>query len=102
MDCLVEVHDEYEAERAMKAEVDLIGVNNRNLKDFSVSLDTTFRLRDMIPDTIPVVSESGISSREQIEELESRGVCAVLIGESIVKADDRQAKLRELAGISGD
>ncbi len=100
MDCLVEVHDEYEAERAMRAEVDLIGVNNRNLKDFSVSLDTTFRLREMIPGNIPVVSESGISSREQIEELESGGVCAVLIGESIVKAGDRQAKLRELAGIS--
>ena len=100
LDCLVEVHDETEAERALNAGANLIGVNNRNLKDFSVSLDTTFRLREMIPSEIPVVSESGISTADEIKGLEERGICAVLIGESLVKADDRQAKLRELMGTS--
>ncbi len=98
LDCLVEVHDEAEAERALKAEVDLLGVNNRNLKDFSVSLDTTYRIRDMVPSDVPLVSESGISSHKEIEELSRHGVCAVLIGESIVREQDRQKKIRELMG----
>ena len=98
LDCLVEVHNEAEAERALKAQADLIGVNNRNLQDFSVSLDTTFRLRDMIPADIPLVSESGISTHKEIKALEEHGVCAVLIGESLVKATDRQKKLHELMG----
>ncbi len=100
LDCLVEVHHEAEAERAMMAGADLIGVNNRNLKDFSVSLDTTFRLRKMVPADIPLVSESGISTSDEIKRLEENGVCAVLIGESLVKARDRQKKLRELMGIT--
>lgn len=98
LDCLVEVHDEPEAAGAMKAGADLLGVNNRNLKDFSVSLNTTFRLRKMIPSDIPMISESGISSREEIEKLEAHGISAVLIGESLIKADDREAKLRGLLG----
>ena len=97
LDCLVEVHDEAEASRAMKAGADLIGVNNRNLNDFSVSLDTTYRLRQEVPAEIPMVSESGISTADQIRELAGSGICAVLIGESLVKADDRQAKLRNLS-----
>ncbi len=98
LDCLVEVHDEHEAERALKAEVDLIGVNNRNLRDFSVSLDTTFRIREMVPAHVPLVSESGISSDDEVKRLEEHGVCAVLVGESIVKADDRQKKIHQLMG----
>lgn len=99
LDSLVEVHDEAEAIRAMKAGADLLGVNNRNLKDFSVSLDTTYRLRQAVPDDIPLVSESGISTAREIRELANSGICAVLIGESLVKANDRQSKLRELIGI---
>ncbi len=96
LDCLVEVHDEAEAEVALKADADLIGVNNRNLKDFSVSLDTTFRIRNAVPDDVPLVSESGISTAQEIKRLEEHGICAVLIGESLVTARDRQAKLQEL------
>ncbi len=96
LDCLVEVHDEMEAELALKAGADLLGVNNRNLKDFSVSLDTTFRVRNAVPEDVPLVSESGISTAQQIKRLEEHGICAVLIGESLVTAHDRQAKLREL------
>ncbi len=96
LDCLVEVHDETEAEVALKAGADLIGVNNRNLRDFSVSLDTTFRVRNAVHRDIPLVSESGISTAQQIKRLEDHGICAVLIGESLVTAQDRQAKLREL------
>ena len=98
LDCLVEVHHEAEAEQAIRAGADLIGVNNRNLRNFSVSLQTTFRLREFIPRNIPMVSESGISTADEIRRLEESGVCAVLIGESLVKAENRQAKLHELMG----
>ncbi len=99
LDCLIEVHDEAEAEQALHAGADLLGVNNRNLKDFSVSLDTTFRIRHEVPSDIPLVSESGISTAEQIKKLSDAGICAVLIGESLVRAPDRQSKLRELMAI---
>ncbi len=95
MDVLVEIHDEYEAERALSVEADLIGINNRNLKDFSVSIDTTLRLRQIIPAAIPVVSESGIRGRKDIEILVANDVEAVLIGETLVTAQDRKAKLQE-------
>jgi len=99
MDVLVEVHDEKEAERAVSAGSNLIGINNRNLKDFSVSLDTTLRVRRTIPADLPVVSESGIRTRKDIEMLASNNICAVLIGESLVTAEDRKAKLRQLLDI---
>ena len=95
MDCLFEVHDEKEAERAILAGADLIGINNRNLKDFTVSLETTFRVRSMIPPEIPVVSESGIKTGDDIKRLKENHIQAALIGESLVRERDRVSKLRE-------
>ena len=100
MDVLVEVHDERELERALEAGANLLGINNRNLKDFSVSLATTFRLKERVPDGVPVVSESGISSREDILALEEKGIAAALIGEALITAEDRCRKLEELRGIT--
>jgi indole-3-glycerol phosphate synthase len=93
LDCLVEVHDEYEMERALKADAGLIGVNNRNLKDFSVSVDTTFRLKNIVGDAVPLVSESGIAGTDDIMRLLDAGIAAALIGESLVRADDRVEQL---------
>ncbi|MDF1577652.1 MAG: indole-3-glycerol phosphate synthase TrpC [Desulfobulbales bacterium] len=98
MDCLVEVHDEWEAERALEAGSRLIGVNNRDLRDFSVDLDTTLRVKRMIPDQVPVVSESGISGYDDIRKLADGGVTAVLVGETLMRAADRVAALRKLVG----
>lgn len=96
MDCLVEVHDEGELERAMKQKVELLGVNNRNLRDFTVSLETTFRLRSMAPSEIPMVSESGISTPEDMRRLQEAGIVAALIGETLVKSPDRKATIAGL------
>ncbi len=96
MDILVEVHDEEEVEKAMKADSLLIGVNNRNLKDFTMDINTTFRLKKIIPDTIPVVSESGLKNRDDMERLASEGIAAALIGESLMRAGSSGNLLREL------
>ena len=96
---LVEAHDEAEIKMAIKAGARIIGVNNRNLKDFSVDTANSKRLRQMIPGDIIFVSESGISSNEDIKELRDAKVDAVLIGETLMKADDKTAKLKELRRI---
>ncbi len=96
---LVEAHDEAEIKMAIKAGARIIGVNNRNLKDFSVDTANSKRLRQMIPGDIIFVSESGISSNEDIKELRDAKVDAVLIGETLMKADDKKAKLKELRRI---
>ncbi len=96
---LVEAHDEAEIKMAIKAGARIIGVNNRNLKDFSVDTANSKRLRQMIPGDIIFVSESGISSNEDINELRDAKVDAVLIGETLMKADDKTAKLKELRRI---
>lgn len=98
MDCLVEVHDEREGEAALKAGSRLIGVNNRDLRDFSMDLGTTLRVKAMIPDEVPVVSESGISTYDDVRMLADNGVSAVLVGESLMRAADRITALRELVG----
>lgn len=98
MDCLVEVHDEREGERALHAGSRLIGVNNRDLRDFSVDIDTTIRVKKMIPVDVPVVSESGITSYDDVRMLADQGVAAVLVGETLMRAADRIAALRKLAG----
>jgi indole-3-glycerol phosphate synthase len=100
LDCLVEVHDMREFEQVMNVGVDLVGVNNRNLKDFSVSLDTTFRIVESADGTVPIISESGISCRKDIERLEESGVSGALIGEALVRAEDRVAMLKELLGVN--
>ena len=98
MDALVEVHDEKELEKSLIAGSRLIGINNRDLRDFTVDLQTTIRLRREIPDSIPVVSESGIKSREDMKMLEDKSIAAVLIGEAFMRSGDREAALREIRG----
>lgn len=95
MDCLIEVHDEAEMETALGIGAGLIGINNRNLNTFEVSLDTTARLMPMA-DGRKLVSESGIFTREDIAMLGGMGVDAVLIGEALMRQTDVGAKLREL------
>ncbi len=95
---LVEVHTEDEAGRALDAKVPVIGINNRNLDTFEVSLETTERIRPMIPAAIPVVGESGIHGRRDVERLQHAGVNAILVGEELVTAADPGLKIKELLG----
>ena len=97
LDALVEVHDEPELEAALEVDAELIGINNRDLQDFSVDISKTFGLLADVPAGKTVVSESGIVYREQIEELERVGVDAVLVGETLMRAPDPEAACRELA-----
>ena len=96
LDALVEIHDEEELERALEIDADIIGINNRDLEDFSVDIERTFDLIADVPAGKVVVSESGITDRHQIEELEQVGVDAVLIGEFLMRAPDPEAAVREL------
>jgi indole-3-glycerol phosphate synthase len=96
LDVLVEVHDERELEKAMAAGSNLIGINNRNLQDFSVDLETTFRLKREIPAEVPVVSESGIRTNAEMKRLAQNRVKAALIGETLMRQRDRAAALRSL------
>jgi indole-3-glycerol phosphate synthase len=98
LDCLVEVHDAEELERALEAGAEVIGINNRNLDDMSVDIATTFELMPDVPAGKTVVAESGISGREELEELDRVGVDAVLIGGALMAAADPEAKVRELTG----
>jgi indole-3-glycerol phosphate synthase len=97
LDAIVEVHDEEELARALEVDADVIGINNRNLGDFSVSLDVTFELLTDVPAGKTVVSESGIHTRVDVEELEQVGVDAVLVGEALMRAPDPEAACRDLA-----
>jgi indole-3-glycerol phosphate synthase len=98
LDCLVEVHDGEELERALEADAEVIGINNRNLDQGTVDLATTFELMPDVPAGKTVVAESGISGRAELEELERVGVDAVLIGTTLMRAEDPEAKTRELTG----
>ena len=98
LDCLVEVHDAEELERALEAGAEVIGINNRNLDDMSVDLGTTLELMPDVPAGKTVVAESGISGRGELEELDRRGVDAVLIGGALMAAPDPESKVRELTG----
>jgi indole-3-glycerol phosphate synthase len=100
LDPLVEVHDQAELERALVAGADLIGVNNRDLRDFSVDVKRTERLMSQMPPAATVLSESGISSAEQLRELGELGVHGVLVGEALMRASDPERALRELAAAS--
>ena len=95
---LVEAHDENEVAMAVKCGARLIGVNNRNLKDFSVDTGNSRRMRELVPDNIIFVSESGVKTAEDIALLRQSGTNAVLIGETLMKANDKKAKLAELKG----
>jgi indole-3-glycerol phosphate synthase len=96
LDVVVEVHNEPELETALTVDAEVIGINNRNLDDFSVDVQTTFELMPDVPAGKTVVSESGIADRATLDELERVGVDAVLIGEALMRADDPGAKLKEL------
>lgn len=98
LDCLVEVHDAEELERALEAGAEVIGINNRNLDDGSVDVATTYELMPDVPAGKTVVAESGISSREELEELERVGVDAVLIGTTLMSAGDPEGLLRDWTG----
>ncbi len=98
LDCLVEVHDGEELQRALALDAEVIGVNNRNLDQGTVDISTTYELMPDVPAGKTVVAESGISSRAELEELERVGVDAVLIGSALMVASDPEAKTRELTG----
>lgn len=97
---LTEAHDEEEIRMAVDCGARIIGVNNRNLKDFSVDTDNSRRLRKLVPENVIFVSESGIRSADDIGKLRECGVNAVLIGETLMRAADKSAKLAELRGLS--
>lgn len=98
LDVLIEVHDAEELEAALALDVDVIGINNRNLSDFSVDVERTYELLADVPAGKTVVSESGFHSREQLDELERIGVDAVLVGESLMRAVDIETACRALTG----
>lgn len=98
MDVLVEVHDEEELQRALKLKNRLIGINNRNLRTFDVSLDTTLKMLDQIPETSIVVTESGIHTTEDVKLMRENNVNAFLVGEAFMRAEEPGEKLSELFG----
>lgn len=100
LSALVEAHDEEEVKMALRAGARIIGVNNRNLKDFSVNTKNSETLRKIIPEDVIFVSESGVSARSDIESLEKIGADAVLIGETLMRAADKKEKLNELKGLA--
>lgn len=98
MSALVETHSEREVKGALEAGARIIGVNNRNLKDFSVDTNNCRRLRELVPADVLYVAESGVKTAEDVHALKEIGVDAVLIGETLMRASDKGLKLRELRG----
>ncbi|MBQ9016284.1 MAG: indole-3-glycerol phosphate synthase TrpC [Firmicutes bacterium] len=98
LSALAEAHDEGEVESALRAGARIIGVNNRNLRDFSVDVNNSTRYRRMIPEEVLFVSESGIHTKADVDILKSNGTDAVLIGETLMRAADRRGLLEELNG----
>lgn len=99
LSALIEAHDEAEVKVALKAGARIIGVNNRNLKDFSVDTENSARLRRLIPRDVLFVSESGVRNADDVAKLREIGADAVLIGETLMRATDKKAKLAELRGV---
>ena len=98
MDALIEAHDEEEVARALKAGAKIVGVNNRDLKTFKVDMNNSIRLRNLAPDNVVFVSESGIKNAGDIAILERNRVGAVLIGETLMRSPDKKAALENLNG----
>lgn len=96
MSALVEAHDEEEVKRALDSGAKIIGVNNRNLKNFQVDMENSLRLRELVPEEIVFVSESGIRTREDTAKLAEHKVNAVLIGEMLMRSPDKMAVLHQL------
>ncbi|MEE1243242.1 MAG: indole-3-glycerol phosphate synthase TrpC [Frisingicoccus sp.] len=99
LSALVETHDALEVKMALNSGARIIGVTNRNLKDFTVDVENSRRLRELIPPEILFVSESGVSSAEDVEKLKEIGADAVLVGEALMRAPDKKVKLAELRGV---
>ncbi|HJR44073.1 MAG TPA: indole-3-glycerol phosphate synthase TrpC [Actinomycetota bacterium] len=99
MEPLVEVFHEDEVERAVDAGANVIGINHRDLESFEVDARRTAKLAPLVPEGVLVVAASGVSTRTEVEELRAAGAHAVLVGESLVRAQDPAAKLRELRGL---
>lgn len=96
MDVLVEVHDEHELERALALDLSLVGINNRDLRSFETSLETTFQLLSRVPRDVTVVTESGINTRGDVEHMREYNVNGFLVGEAFMREEDPGAALRRL------
>ena len=99
LSALVEAHDESEIKMALKAGARIIGVNNRNLKDFTVDTENSRKLRDMVPSNLVFVSESGVRTAEDVAAIAKSGADAVLIGETLMRAENKTEKLAELKSL---
>jgi indole-3-glycerol phosphate synthase len=102
MESLIEVYDPENLERVLKLEPALVGVNNRDLRTFTVDLDHTIRLAKQVPSSTLLVSESGIKSRADVERLKAAGVGAILVGETLMRAGNIAATVKELTGVPAD
>ena len=98
LDTLVEAHDEREVERALKAGARIVGVNNRDLRTFQIDMNNSIRLRNLAPEEVVFVSESGIKTSADINLLYDNRVDAVLIGETLMRSPDKKAMLENLNG----
>ena len=98
LNALVEVHNESELDKALSIDADIIGINNRDLTTFKVDIETSLRLKEKIPGDIITVSESGIKNFQQVQALEKAGFNAILIGESLMRVEDKKNKIRLLLG----
>ena len=98
MACLVETRDAAEIERALEADAEIIGINNRDLTTFEVDLTRTLEIKEMVPGGKVLVSESGIHTRDDVRRLEKGGIDAILVGEALVTSDDISGTIRELLG----
>ncbi len=96
LSCIFEAHNEEEVRRCLHAGARILGVNNRDLKDFTVDMGNSASLRKMVPDDIIFVAESGISSMEDVRAVKAMGADAALIGETLMRSSDKKARLREL------
>lgn len=99
LSALAEAHDEAEVAMALRAGARMIGINNRNLRDFSMDTGNSTRLRKLIPQDVLFVSESGVGSADDVAALREAGADAVLVGETLVRAADKKARLQELRGV---
>lgn len=95
---LVEVHDEYELEKALKAQSDIIGINNRDLKTFNVDINNSIKISKLIPDNIICVAESGIQKYEDVKILKENNIDGLLIGETLMREKDKISALKLLRG----
>jgi indole-3-glycerol phosphate synthase len=98
IDCLVEIHSEEELNKVLKTETQIIGINNRDLETFTVNLETTLNLVKKIPQGKIVVSESGFEKREDVLRLEGKRINAFLVGEALMRSENREKKIKELLG----